>query len=88
MRYVRLLQQFQRVSNFYVVHVNCHRKVVFYIVKIFVRSTKNPQVLEEEGITGLNFLEEFAKYSNLPKSSVLKHIPVILLDQYNTKIMK
>ncbi|XP_046735927.1 WASH complex subunit 5 isoform X3 [Diprion similis] len=50
--------------------------------------SKNAQILEEEGITGLNYLEEFVKYSNLPKSAILKHIPVILLDQYHTKTMK
>ncbi|XP_046411198.1 WASH complex subunit 5 isoform X1 [Neodiprion fabricii] len=50
--------------------------------------SKNAQILEEEGITGLNYLEEFVKYSNLPKSAILKHIPLILLDQYHTKTMK
>ncbi|XP_012267636.2 WASH complex subunit 5 [Athalia rosae] len=60
-----------------------------YIISLDISDgSKNAQVLEEEEIAGLCFLEEFIKYSKLPKSAILEHIPVIILDQYHTKIMK
>lgn len=43
---------------------------------------------ETEGATNLHFLELFVKYSGIPRSLILKEIPVVILDHSLVKMTK
>lgn len=44
--------------------------------------------METEGANNLHFLELFVKYSGIPRSFILKEIPVVILDHSLAKMMK
>ncbi|XP_015590891.1 WASH complex subunit 5 [Cephus cinctus] len=60
----------------------------YIMLFVNVESSKTASDWEAEGITTLHFLELFAKYSNVPKSIILSHIPLVILDQYDVKLLK
>ena len=43
---------------------------------------------ETEGATNLYFLELFVKYSGIPRSLILKEIPIVVLDHSLVKMTK
>jgi len=43
---------------------------------------------EIEGATNLYFLELFVKYSGIPRSLILKEIPIVILDHFLVKMAK
>ncbi|XP_012235159.1 WASH complex subunit 5 [Linepithema humile] len=79
-----ILRQFHvSVMNRYV------KYLCMYILSfIIVESTKAGSDAEIEGVTSLHFLELFVKYSGIPRSLILKEIPVVILDHFLVKVAK
>lgn len=55
---------------------------------LFFFSMKTGGDAEAEGATNLYFLELFVKYSGIPRSLILKEIPIVVLDHSLVKMMK
>ncbi|XP_014473018.1 PREDICTED: WASH complex subunit strumpellin isoform X2 [Dinoponera quadriceps] len=79
-----ILRQFHvSVMNRYV------KYLCMYILSFLtMESMKAGNDTETEGATNLHFLELFVKYSGIPRSLILKEIPVVVLDHSLVKMAK
>ncbi|XP_001600214.3 WASH complex subunit 5 [Nasonia vitripennis] len=78
------------LKQFGVTQLNCYVTHASEYVLSFVTSdsTKMSNEFEMEGITGVHFLELFIKHAVIPKSVVTNTIPLLVLDQYQAKVVK
>ncbi|XP_014219163.1 WASH complex subunit 5 [Copidosoma floridanum] len=79
-----ILKQFGITQvNKYVEHVG------EYILSLVISDcTKMTNENEMECITGIYFLEQYTKYAEISRSVIRQTIPVIVLDQYQSKVIK
>ncbi|KYN00267.1 WASH complex subunit strumpellin [Cyphomyrmex costatus] len=79
-----ILRQFHiSVMNRYVKYL-----CMYVLSFVTVESMKAGGDAEIEGATNLHFLELFVKYSGIPRSLILKEIPVVVLDHSLVKLTK
>ncbi|KAG5323976.1 WASC5 protein, partial [Acromyrmex heyeri] len=79
-----ILRQFHiSVMNRYVKYL-----CMYVLSFVTVESMKAGGDAETEGATNLHFLELFVKYSGIPRSLILKEIPVVVLDHSLVKMTK
>ncbi|EZA48313.1 hypothetical protein DMN91_008109 [Ooceraea biroi] len=74
-------------------HVSVMNRFVKYLCVytlsfVTTESMKAGSEAETEGATNLHFLELFVKYSGIPRSLILKEIPVVVLDHSLVKMAK
>ncbi|XP_011504242.1 PREDICTED: WASH complex subunit strumpellin [Ceratosolen solmsi marchali] len=79
-----VLKQFGILQlNEYVTHITEY--VLSFVIS---DSTKMSNEFEMEIITGVHFLELFIKYAGIPKTVITNTIPLMVLDQYQAKVIK
>lgn len=78
------------LCQFHVSVINRYIKYLCMYILSFVtiESTKAGSEMETEGVTNIHFLELFVKYSGIPRSLILKEIPVVVLDHSLAKMTK
>lgn len=60
----------------------------FVNAHLWLYSIKAGSDAETEAATNLHFLDLFTKYSGIPRSLILKEIPVVILDHSIVKLTK
>ncbi|XP_020285658.1 WASH complex subunit strumpellin [Pseudomyrmex gracilis] len=79
-----ILRQFHvSVMNRYVKYLS-----MYILSFVTMESIKPGSDAETEAATNLHFLELFVKYSGIPRSLILKEIPVVILDHFLVKLTK
>ncbi|EFN72735.1 Strumpellin [Camponotus floridanus] len=78
------------LCQFHVSVINRYVKYLCMYILSFVtmESTKAGSDIETEAIANIHFLELFVKYSGIPRSLILKEIPVVVLDHSLIKMTK
>ncbi|KAJ8673596.1 hypothetical protein QAD02_004858 [Eretmocerus hayati] len=78
------------LKQFGVTHLNRYvTHVSEYILSFVISdSTKMVNEFEAESVTGVHFLEVLSKYAGVPKYIITDTIPLLVLDQYQAKVVR